>query len=353
VDNTEYTDLSVFKEWDQGPEDEKEIDEIISMYEHGFAGSYCSEETAEELRASVEIPYGSDVARIYNFENIGAKQLITPFTQVMQAYPNAWPGPAQTRGSCVADASMRTALGTLVAEVFFSTPDEVSGKLEECPKVSPEAEKSAVLSFETLYWYRGHGGDGWDCGSAAKVITKESGAVLRRNYPELGVDLTAYSGKLAGKYGRQKPPKEITDHLDNNLFRTATQLQSFEEVRDFLAKGFYVLTCGSQGFSSKRDENGVSGRQGSWAHALGLIGADDRNEIIRIYKEPLVLVLNTWGKSWNGGPRRILGTDIDIPLGSFWCRWSEFKNRYMVALSGLNGWERKEEFIDWTTIRHG
>lgn len=511
MDDTEYLDPISFKEWDQGPEEEKGIDEIVYMYEHGFAGAYCSEESAEELRGSVEIPYGSDVARIYGFENIGASKLVIPFVPVMQVYPTAWPGPAQTRGSCfkagstvlmadgskkpieqieigdevishlgkarrvyeliekendenfllsvktynyhknlvltsdhllpvvsspnsesiswkraealqtsdylllgkpiveenaavlkkqqkstptivplnnrygipvkvkniskvvhtgkvycinveedhsfildgfsvhncVADASVRAALGTLVNESILGLPDEVTGKVEECPKVSPEAEKSGVLSFETIYWFRGHGGDGWDCGSAAKVLSSRCGAVVRKNYPELDVDLTKYSGSLAGKYGRSAPPASIVDHLDNNLFRTATQLQSFEEARDFLAKGFFVLTCGSQGFSSKRDENGVSGRQGSWAHALTLIGADDRPEIVQKYGEPLVLVLNTWGK-WNSGPRKILGTDIEIPHGSFWVRWSEFKNRYMAAISGLNGWERKEEIIDWT-----
>jgi len=42
------------------------------------------------------------------------------------------------------------------------------------------------------------------------------------------------------------------------------------------------------------------------------------------------------------GPRRIRGTDIDIPIGSFWARWSDLKSREMIAVSGVPGWPPKK-----------
>jgi hypothetical protein len=56
-------------------------------------------------------------------------------------------------------------------------------------------------------------------------------------------------------------------------------------------------------------------------------------KLINLYKEPLALVQNSWG-NWNDGSRRIFGTKLDIPIGSFWARWSDIKNREMIAVSG-------------------
>ena len=160
-------------------------------------------------------------------------------------------------------------------------------------------------------------------------------------YEGIGIDLTSYSGSLAGKYGRSRPPKEIADALDNNLIRTATRVDGPEQLRDLLKQGYGVTSCGSEGFSDTRDENGVSSRRGSWAHAMAYIGFDDRAETIAKYGGPLVLVLNSWGR-WNGGPRRIMGTNIDIPEGSFWVRWKDVKSRSMYAFSSVNGWPQKD-----------
>jgi hypothetical protein len=78
-----------------------------------------------------------------------------------------------------------------------------------------------------------------------------------------------------------------------------------------------------------------------WAHALAYLGVDDRPEIIERYGEPLVLVQNSWGQ-WNDGGRKILGTNINIPVGSFWAKWSDLKNRYMIAFSSVSGWPPKK-----------
>jgi hypothetical protein len=118
-------------------------------------------------------------------------------------------------------------------------------------------------------------------------------------------------------------------------------LDSYEEVRDMLANGYGISSCGGESFSDVRDENGVSRRTAKgWAHAMAYAAADERPEIIKIYKEPLILVLQSWG-NWNSGPRTVLGTNIKIPVGAFWARWSDIKNRDAIAFSSFNGWKRK------------
>lgn len=328
----------LFKDW---PEFTEALppSRIKLMYDEGFKGAYYDRAAREHLLSELQFPNASDVAHTFGFADQFANQLVIPFVHVEALYPGSLPGPAQGRGDCVSHSTKNAVLGTMCCEVVAGLPDEVSGKVEKAPEVSIEGIKNGVLSTETFYWYRRHGGDGWSCDAAARVALRESGAMLRQPYPELGIDLTRYSASLAGKYGRTPPSGPIAKEGQLHLIRDSTVCDTFEECRDMLGKGFFLTTCGSEAWSDRRDENGLSRRQGTWAHAMGVIGADDRPEIKQLYGEPLVLVLNSWG-IWNSGGRRILGTNIDIPNGSFWSRWSDFRRRQIIAFAGLSGWAR-------------
>lgn len=330
----------IFREW-PAKGDALTPKEVIDLYENGFAGAYFKPEEYEAWQEAVvdgggvlkaeEAAYGAGWADSH------AGKLVANFLHVTKLFPKCWPGPAQGRGDCVTHNDKNAKLYTLGCEVAAGVPDEVSGKVEGAPDVSPEGIRQGVFATEVTYWFRGSNGDGWQCASAARVSMKSAGCVIRQNYPEIGLDLTKYSASMAGKWGRTQPPENVRDAIDNNLIRTTTEANGFEEIRDLLGNGYGIGSCGSEGFSSKRDENGVSKRSGSWSHAMAIIGADDRPEIHSKYGEPLLLVLNSWGV-WNGGPTRILGTDIDIPEGSFWARWSDLKRRSFYAYSGVNGW---------------
>ena len=96
-------------------------------------------------------------------------------------------------------------------------------------------------------------------------------------------------------------------------------------------------------FSRKRNEDGVSEVQGSWAHAMMGIGYDERPDTVKKYGCPLVLEQNSWGK-WNSGPRRIRGTNIYIPHGSCWVKEDDYVRRKVEAGScfvfvGTRGWD--------------
>lgn len=332
----------IFSAW---PDQEWELarEAIIDRYQKGFAGVYLDTEARTALWAKVEADGGTRSAAQAGaaFAGDAAGKLVATWLHVEKVFPGCWPASAQTRGDCVAHSTRNAALVTLACEIAAGKPDEVTGKVEGIPDLPEAGRKDGVLSTEAIYWWRDHGGDGWSCDHAASVMLKESGMWLRKSYDQFGIDLTKYSGSLAGKWGRSNPPDEIKQFGTQHAIRTATEIDTFEQVRDFLANGYGISTCGSEGWSSSRDENGFSRRQGGWAHAMAFIGADDRDVIKQKYGEPLVLVLNSWNR-WNSGGKRVLGTQYDIVDGSFWAKWSDCKRRYMIAFSSAMGWPSKQ-----------
>jgi hypothetical protein len=325
--------------------------EPLAEYLAGLVGCTSTLEDRAEFDAWVSsqglYPYAADAIASGGLEGSGAGKLTALWLYMEKLFPGCLPGAAQSRGDCVSHSSRTAAVCTMCAEIIAGRPDEVTGEIEDKPEMPVEGYKDVICSSEAVYWYRRHNGDGWHCGASAKVICEESGLWPRKNYEEFGFDLTKYNGRLAGKWGSPVPPDNITAHGRKHLMRTATRCTTWEQVRDLLANGFALTTCGGEGWSSSRDENGVSRRQGGWAHALSVLGADDRDIIKQKYGEPLVMVQNSWNK-WNGGGRRVLGTDIDIPEGAFWSKWSDFKNREMIAFSGFNGWPA-QKLPNWTT----
>jgi hypothetical protein len=222
-------------------------------------------------------------------------------------------------------------------------PDEVTGIIEGKPELSPEAIANCVLSSEAAYWWRGHKGGGWSCAGAANAAMNDSGVWLRKAYPEVGLDLTTYSGDTAQKWGARRPPDTIRQIGRQHLVRTCTVLEDpVVQIPDFLAAGYGVFFCSGLKWSSERDENGYSPVvPGSWAHAQSVVGWDGRPDTVKIYGEPLACILNSWGK-WNRGPRRVRGTSLDIPEGAYWTKASAMKRCTCIAVSSVAGWPRRK-----------
>lgn len=345
-----------------------QVQGVVKMYDNGFAGAYGEPEEREALIEENRVLTGfssvNQAATANGWAESGAGKLCIPFTHVVEAYPGCWPGPAQDRGDCVSHNTKNAILGSMVCEVVGGVADPQSGLTEDCPVVSPEGIKNGVLSTEAIYWWRRHGGDGWSCGAAARVVQKESGLWLRQDYPDLGFDLTRYSGTLAGKFGATPPTGKIATTGLLHLARAFAEAQSFEERRDAIANGYFGSTCGSESFAEVRDANGIAARTSKgWAHAMACIGADDRDIVKKIYGCSLELILNSWNV-WNSGPRDIIDSaryvpadkkalwvsldlvnpatgNIMIPKGSFWARSIDVKNRDWLAVSSINGWPRR------------
>jgi hypothetical protein len=320
-------------------------------YLAGLRGVYpdpaASERLTQHILLQGQAPDGGTTCRRYGLSGTGAGKLWPVFDIIEKVFPGSLPASAQTRGDCVSHSTRNACLGTLACEIAAGKPDEVTGLLEGAPEISDEARKDGVLSTEAIYWFRAHGGDGWSCDHAAEVVLKESGLWLRKRYESLGIDLTKYNGKTAGKWGSSRPPSEVRAIGAEHLVRTATRARTFDEVRDLIANGYCISSCGSEAFSNTRDTNGVSARtRETWYHAMAYLAVDDRDEIKRAYGEALVLVMNSWGR-WNTGGRAVLGTSLEIPHGSFWAKWSDLKARYCIAFSGVVGWPA-QTLPNWT-----
>ena len=316
---------------------------LQEMYERGFVGSYYNPASAQKFGEDIEqrggLRYGEDACREFGIEGAGAGKLSLPYLAVTSNYPNAIPGRAQERGDCVS-FSTRTAIWiSYMNELMYGFNDE----RHSAPTLSPTAEKSGCIATEPLYWYRGHGGDGWQCAEAADVAITKSAMWIRQDYPELGVNLTDYSPQTAGKWGSSPPPSKITEQGQRHLCRNATVCRNYESVRDMLATGNALSSCGSEAFQKSRDRYGIANRSSSkWYHAMAYGAVDDRPETVAREGCGLVLVINSWGSNWISGERRIAGMDIEIPNGCFWARWSDIDGRYAIAMGASVGWPARK-----------
>lgn len=341
-------------------------DELIKRYSQGAAGCIYSHEAHEAFRAKMKARSGiadvEDAAHQFGYADSYAGQLVLPFIEVAEIFAGCFPGPAQERGDCVSHDMRTGGVFTMAAEIARGTPDEVSGKIEEAPKLSAEGIANLVFSPEYLWWQRGYNGDGWYIEAAIEAGI-ENGFLLCQPYPDQGIDLTHYSYANTAKYGRTAPPESILSVGRFHPITSSADVTSPEALRDAMGNGFGIVSDGGEGFSSSRDEYGFSKRSGGWSHSFPLFGFDDRDIIKKIFGEPLVLDGNNWA-AWNSGPRDIyqsanlvppekkalwikLGLvnpktgNIMIPEGCWWARWSDNKNRNIKALAGFRGWAKK------------
>jgi hypothetical protein len=320
--------------------------DIVEAYAHGLVG--CSEDPEadrrfdEYIRANGGDPVGADVVHEWGLKDLGRGKLVTPWVVVEKVFPGCWPGAAQDIGDCVSHGTKNACLITLACEIYDAKADEVTGRIEGAPEISEEGLKEGALSTEAIYWWRGHGGaNGWNCADSARQVTTNAGLWPRKNYEEIGIDLTTYSGSKATKWGGSPPPENVAKIGREHLIRTATKVSGREQVRDFLAAGFGVFNCSGLGFSRTRSEFGVARQSESWSHSQTFCGYDDRPETHEEYGQALVCWINSWGV-WNSGGRRVRGTDLDIPEGSFWALAETIDSCSCFALSSVAGWPRRK-----------
>jgi hypothetical protein len=319
------------------------MDDPAAAYAAGFVGAWSDPEGRERLRDTVEKSGGlweaQSVAGEYGFMEQGAGKLCLISEEIFKAFGRtALPGAAQLVGDCVAHSTKNAILGTLSTAINHG--------LSGMPITVPDGIAQGVLAPEAIYSCRGYDGDGWSCEEALEVAIGRIGAVSRRPHPDAGWDLTRYSKASAHKYGRSVPPPAVVQALGGHKVTTVTRCKSYEEIRDMIASGFACTSCGSEGFSSHRNEDGVASRQGRWSHALAYLGVDDRAETKTKYGGGLVLVQNSWGKSWISGNTQIRGTQLHIPEGAFWAKWSDLSARFCSAVNTVARWEPRK-LPDW------
>jgi hypothetical protein len=319
------------------------FDPLVS-YSAGLRGCEANPRSDEELVDHIirhgGDPDGGHVASEWEFAGRGQGKLTMLSPVVEKVFPSAFPGPAQLTGDCVARAAANCLLVSIALEIADERPDEVSGLVEGAPELPELGVRQGVVAAESIWAWRGYDRDGWICSKAAKVAN-EQGFLVRKAYPSLKVDLTKYTDQTIRLGGSRAPSQAWLDESSKHVARTVTFVQGREQVRDFLAAGYGVFNCSSMGFERTRNEDGVSRQIGVWHHAQIFHSYDDRPETIQKYGQALVGWQNSWG-AWNSGPRRVRGTDIDIPVGGYWALANTIDKCQCIALSSVAGWPRRQ-----------
>lgn len=264
--------------------------ELLEAYTNGLMGAVCDPEDIRRLLGELPMPMFGAAA--YELEFSGEGKLSLPFKSLLKFDPGFGPAENQTTGDCVSHA-VRNAV-------------DVTRAVEIDIKAEPESFEARGAT-EGIYQSRGHTQQGMTCSGAARYVNQTGGLLIRKDYGD--VDLTKYDSSIGARL--RMPQSIYKTEASKHPVNTTSMVTTVEEARDALANGYALACCSQVGFSSARDEHGISARKGSWAHAMAWIACDDTREI---YDETLFLIQNSWGV-WNGGPKR-----HGQPDGSFWVR---------------------------------
>lgn len=316
------------------PAEFKTAEECVAAYDAGYTGCIPDPEGAEEIEAQQYGNFG-DVAKEFGLEDAGKGKLTLLYDVVWKVSGRSdWfhGSKSQPTGDCVSRGQSHAAIASLAAAVYNGNGS--------WPDIPEEAYASGMPFHPTpTYWCKRGGESGWSCSAAAKRSKDEIGLAFSINYGGAIGDLRKYDTATIRKYCRSGPPSEVTKELNGNVTLTYSRISSFEQIRDAIANGYGVNSCGGQGFSKSRDANGVSRRSGSWSHSMAYVGVDDSPWAHQHYKGPLICVLNSWGTSWISGSRTVQGNpDLpQIPKGSFWATYSDLKGRDCYSMSAVKG----------------
>jgi hypothetical protein len=324
-----------YREW-RGDDLAKPID-LERRYASGEAGTLVDEEATEELLTM--LPDADAIAYGNGYVGTAKGSLSTNFLAAQRKW-NVWPKPAQETGDCVSRAGGNAATALIGIEVESGQPDEATGHVEGWPELEPVGVENGVVVVETLYGDRGHRGPGANCDRLVKHVVQDAGVLLRRDYTaEVGIDFRELNTRLGINWGGSGTPMNVKALAKDNPIRDATKVRGWEQALDFVQSGKPLWACSGLGWQNKRDENGYA-RQGSgWNHSWIVIDQDSRDETVRLYGNPLALVIHDWGK-WNSGGRKILGTGLEIPEGTWWIDAPDLDKADLTAMAGLSGWKR-------------
>lgn len=304
--------IGKFRRWPDGLRSGRDV---VEMYNQGYAGVGVEPEIDEQLDASLELASFSATG----LHGTGKGKLSLPYLDALKHNPQQWPGPAQRTGCCVSRGTVNACIVTIYVEVERGTADPETGEVEGPPPDVPDPSQQQ-FDHAIIYGTRGHRQQGTSCVRIAKAVSDFGGLLPRGRHQIDGYgvyDCTKYNDTVAHNFGPMTPEPLLRYAREHAYIRQVTRIRSTDEARDALANGYGINACSGYGFQGERNEHGVTRRRGSWSHAMAWIACDDRDWAHQTYGGPLFLIQNSWGK-YNSGPRRIYGTQHDIPHGSFW-----------------------------------
>lgn len=190
-------------------------------------------------------------------------------------------------GSCVSFGTARAVEYSMCAEIAVGEPESF---LDLCTEVIYAGSRVEIGGGRLR-------GDG-SVGAWAADWCRKYGILGRLEYKteKATYDLRQYSEARCKSWGSTGVPNDLEPLAKVHPIRQTTQVKTWEEAKRMLASGYGIAVCSGQGFSMKRDEQGVARPSGSWAHCMCLCGyhIEGGKEFGRID--------NSWGANAHTGP---------------------------------------------------
>lgn len=143
------------------------------------------------------------------------------------------------------------------------------------------------------------------------------GAWIVRADKEIGVvpmerigshDLTAYSPDRARSWGRTGCPDDLETKARQHPVKGVALVKTAADTERAIRQGYPIIVCSDQGFRMERDATGRCSPQGTWYHAMSILGVRSLNGKTQFF------VLNSWGDRAHTGPV----VPADAPPAGFW-----------------------------------
>ncbi len=218
---------------------------------------------------------------------------------------------AQQRGDCVGKNIKNMAHQDYANDAYFG-----------------ETDWRGILCDEVIYSLRGYCSDGWWTEKAVSLCGGDpAGFLPRAKYDSPdgsdSADLSRYNPSLENRWSRCRAPDWLLRISAENPAMFRATARSLEEVDDALALGWGVGRDGGDGYSSRRNEDGVAEQSGSWSHAISVGAVIKTEAMLTKYGGKLYGLYHNWGQ-WNEG-----GKVYEQPDGSWFVR-----ERYLERLIG-------------------
>lgn len=211
--------------------------------------------------------------------------------------------------------------------------DAVSWSLGKLPE-PPLMPASEALYGGARVEARGKPGDGAQpyggfsdgaTGFGAAKFLREFGVVYREKVN--GIDLSEYSGERAKQWGAYgcggQGDKGVMDGIaKKHPCKHVVGVRTWDELAAAIESGYPVTLASSQGFQSVRNKDGIAEASGTWMHQQVAIAIRHKKNGS---PDDCVLILNSWGPNWIGGPK----WPEDMPDGSYWARRSVVESRML------------------------
>jgi hypothetical protein len=200
-------------------------------------------------------------------------------------------------GSCVSFGTNTAVRRTMGVEIA------IGGEVEEYTDIVEEVTYGGSRVEVGGGRIRGDGSVGaW----AAKFV-EDWGVIARGKYG--GHDLSRYSESTCRSFGSRGVPDELEPLAKEHPIKEVTAVPTWEDAKRLLASGYGIAICSNQGFSMRRDSEGVCSPSGSWAHCMCLDGY-----VVLSGGRELGHIENSWGPDAHTGP---VGAGEPGP-GGFW-----------------------------------